>query len=114
MRLVVRNGCLVTRYQDACVPALNLLGTPVFKRASHIDPTPDGTAFQIVWLDPHVVAAVGQSLTTVDERGRPFATKGAAERYEVALLERCYLGRQEIKDERSQADSRSHGRHGNG
>ena len=39
----IEGGQAVMLYDDAALPVMNALGTPVTRRASHVEPSEDGT-----------------------------------------------------------------------
>lgn len=90
IRLRLRGDRLVALYDDKQANDYQRLGL-LFTRASHIDPSPDGSAFWIIWKDPDVIESIGEDVTKTDASGRPFLSKGAAEAYEVELLNSRYL-----------------------
>ena len=91
-RFVVRGARLVTLYRDDIVPLLQAMGGSLqYRRASHIDPSPDGRHFQIVWCQPEIIEAVGEAITSTDDNGMPFVTKGEAESHEVKMLQKFYF-----------------------
>lgn len=107
-QLRVVNGKTQAIYDPALVGLLRRAGCELtFGRYSHIDPTPDGSGFMIVWRDQAIVDRLlpedlafhaithGERFVdgsriwyrvTLAEDGRGFPTKEAAEEREVWLL----------------------------
>ena len=109
VRFVPRQNQLVTIYSDQLVPFLKQLsGEVTYQRASHVDPTPCGRYFQIVWRNEEVIASLGERITRTDGQGLPFETKGAAVRHEVELLKRVLFSTsRSIQDDHDSHQARS-------
>lgn len=104
LRLV--NGEIQAIYAPDLVALLRQAGCkPQFARFSHVDPTPDGDGFMIVWLDAAIKSRLrpgdfvwlyGRPVTLAEE-GCGFPTKEEAEEREVWLL-RHRLFMEELRD----------------
>lgn len=92
LRLV--NGDVQAIYSQDLALMLRRAGCKLqFARFSHVDPTPDGEGFMIVWLDTAIKSRLrpgdyvwlhGRQVTTA--LGGGFPTKEAAEERELQLL----------------------------
>ncbi len=89
VRFCFHGGKVEAIYQDG---VLQCLPNATVRRASSIEPAPDGRGFCIHWA-PDVAAVLGVSLQVVDDQGCPFLSRSHAERYERMRLDRDYLHR---------------------